>query len=358
MIDLRASTVFFLPFFFVLLLVGCGKKTMPVPPQTVVPESITDLQYALDQTGVTLTWSFPGRLENGERLSSIENFRLSRAMVALEEYCTGCPLPFSHVTIEGGRLADSEEKRIAIYQETDLQKGHRYFFKVQSRSGWWSYSGDSNVIFFDWDSPPNSPFSLDVKSADSALYLTWQGPEKLMDGTRITDGLSYQLYRSDNPLIVPAGADDQGFLPLGGLIGKVGFVDKGVINGKAYYYFVRAFRSHGETLQGGAPSQIIRGVPKDVTPPSPPLDVVAVKTVAGIALSWSAAQEKDVAGYRIYKRSSVSPDALLIGEVAAPNTVFTDKKIPGETELVYFVTAVDYAEPPNESKQSSEVVFR
>ena len=33
---------------------GCGKKTRPVPPDTVLPAPITDLSYQLDEKGVTL----------------------------------------------------------------------------------------------------------------------------------------------------------------------------------------------------------------------------------------------------------------------------------------------------------------
>ena len=37
-----------------VLLVGCGRKTPPVPPNAVIPEAINNLQYGADDTGVTL----------------------------------------------------------------------------------------------------------------------------------------------------------------------------------------------------------------------------------------------------------------------------------------------------------------
>ena len=37
-----------------LLLVSCGYKDKPVPPQTVVPKPVTDLRYQLSEKGVSL----------------------------------------------------------------------------------------------------------------------------------------------------------------------------------------------------------------------------------------------------------------------------------------------------------------
>ena len=48
-----------------LLVGGCGYKTMPVPPQEIVPTAITDLRYELDEKGVTLTWTYPAEDREG-----------------------------------------------------------------------------------------------------------------------------------------------------------------------------------------------------------------------------------------------------------------------------------------------------
>ena len=38
---------------------GCGYKNDPVPPASVVPKAIEDLRYSIDESGVSLTWSYP-----------------------------------------------------------------------------------------------------------------------------------------------------------------------------------------------------------------------------------------------------------------------------------------------------------
>ena len=63
-------------------LAGCGKKTRPVPPDTVMPAPIGDLSYHLDEKGVALSWSYPRSTVQGDRLPyRIEKFELLRAVI-------------------------------------------------------------------------------------------------------------------------------------------------------------------------------------------------------------------------------------------------------------------------------------
>ena len=112
-------TVFVMLF---ILVSGCGRKTDLVPPQRLVPAMITDLRYVLDEKGVTLEWSFPTAMENGEQLEIIEIFEVLRAAVKEADYCEGCPVFYDEpVVLEGGSLPAAGETRIAEYKEAYLQ---------------------------------------------------------------------------------------------------------------------------------------------------------------------------------------------------------------------------------------------
>ena len=50
------------------VLAGCGYKDKPVPPSQIVPKAVTDLQYQLDEKGVTLYWSYPRETVTGDKL--------------------------------------------------------------------------------------------------------------------------------------------------------------------------------------------------------------------------------------------------------------------------------------------------
>ena len=48
--------------------VGCGRKTMVVPPQALVPAAVDDLEYSLTDKGVRLSWFFPQKTVLGRHL--------------------------------------------------------------------------------------------------------------------------------------------------------------------------------------------------------------------------------------------------------------------------------------------------
>ena len=138
------------------LMSGCGRKTALIPPQKMVPVAISDLRYFLDENGVSLEWTYPVKMENGDELLAIENFEVLRAEIPEEEYCEGCPVRFEkQVLVDGGPLPAKGESRTATYNEADLRDGYRYLYKVRSRAGWWYPSSDSNLVSFFWRSPSN-----------------------------------------------------------------------------------------------------------------------------------------------------------------------------------------------------------
>ena len=75
--NLAALTVLLL----IVLLPGCGRKTALVPPRKLVPVAISDLRYTLDEKGVTLKWSYPAKMENGDDLQTVESFEVLRAPI-------------------------------------------------------------------------------------------------------------------------------------------------------------------------------------------------------------------------------------------------------------------------------------
>jgi hypothetical protein len=93
--------------------------------------------------------------------------------------------------------------------------------------------------------------------------------------------------------------------------------------------------------------------PADTFSPETPTEVVALELTDGILVSWKEVDAEDLAGYLVYRASGrrgaferVTPEPIQLAS-------FTDRDLtPGETYR-YVVTAVDSAEPPNESSRSS-----
>ena len=326
---------------------GCGFKTMPVPPQEIVPATITDLRYELDERGVTLSWTYPNRTVRGEELSDINAFDLYRAVVPADSYCETCPIPFGESIQVPGGVVPGNKPKSASYTSTLLRPGHIFFFMVRSRSGWWAESEDSNVVSFLWNIPPAAPQQLVAQTAGNGISLSWLPVNTHPDGSVIREPVKYQVYRG-------TGGP---FAPLAGLQDKAAYTDTQVEAGRNYQYKVQAMTIYEKGQVGGGITEPVTAVPVDRIAAAPPEGVTAVRTAAGVKVLWNAVQDSSVQGYRVYRRL---PDAkaVLIGEVSVPGTLFDDQDLPQAERWFYSVTSIDGARPVNESRPSAEVEVR
>lgn len=340
-----------IPVFLLVLLVlssGCGKKTLPVAPQTVLPVPISDLRYSLDEQGLKLSWSRPGFSETGARLKKVEDFEVLKAAYPAADFCEGCPLSFN-ATIPVRSPAPQKfghNDPAVTYHDQDLQPGYRYFYKVRSVAGWQVISQDSNVISLTWMVPVGPPTALAIDPGDKRLTISWQPP---VAETGRMEPLAYSVLRS---------TDGEHFDMLLEKTAETRFTDLQVQNGLRYHYRIRAFRlSQGAALPGRE-SQPISGLARDMTPPVPPANLSRVKTAKGVKLFWNMTMAKDLAGYRIYRRPASAQDPVMVDTVPADTLTYIDEQLPNTESVWYYsVTAIDRSEPPNESLHSLEVRY-
>ncbi|NOQ45378.1 MAG: hypothetical protein GQ559_01675 [Desulfobulbaceae bacterium] len=329
---------------------GCGFKSQPVPPQEVVPQAITDLRYQLSEKGVTLFWSYPIETVTGSDIVEISSFKMYRAVVPEDSYCESCPIPFGWpITLSGGALPD-EGKKTATYETTLLRPGNLYFFKVRGKSGWLAESADSNVVSFLWNIPPRAPEGLTAEAGDGRINLNWQPVSRHLDGTEAREPVQYQVERS-----LGGGA----FTAIGKLVSGTEYTDIQVQNGRKYFYRIQAVGVHEQGTVGGGFSEAAGATPVDRTAPAPPTNVKGVKTAGGVKVFWEPNKEKDLKGYRVYRRLPGDDAPTLVGNVDAPYTLFEDKTPPADAaRLFYSVSSIDTHSPGNESAGSPEVMIR
>lgn len=326
---------------------GCGYKTPPVPPQSVVPKAIVDLDYSLDDKGARLTWSYPVETIDGRNLSAIDGFELYRAEIPLDNFCSSCPISFAEPIELPGGVTAMEERQTAQYASGMLRSGNKYFFKVRSRTSWWAASGDSNIVSFVYHTPAAAPQDLKASVDGTSVRLSWSPVDSLIDGGSAELPVTYQVVRSNN------GKD---FSEIGGLLQKTSFVDTEVASSTTYWYKVKSgMRFEGETLDGSL-SPAVQARVLDTTAPPMVTGVTVIASAGDIRVFWDTTKADDLAGYRIYRRLQGEKQHTRVGDTGASTSLFVDTSVPSDTKVYYAVTAIDAA--GNESELSKDATTR
>jgi hypothetical protein len=336
-------------------LAGCGFKDHPVPPQQVIPLPISDLSYKLDESGVTLSWSYPSRTVTSRDIVDISSFKIYRAVMSPDDYCSTCPVPFAAPLIIPGHASpdkDQKQKKV-VYKASLLRPGNIYLFKVRSMGGWWAESKDSNIVSFYWQIPPMAPTKLTAIPKDSGITLSWQPTVSKLDNSPISGTIQYQVYRS---------VDDNRFRPRGQPLTETSFIDNDTINHKEYFYKVQALSVYPEGVVGGGKTGSISASSIDLAPPPVPAGIRVISTGGGVRIFWEPVKAVDLQKYLVYRRSCGEKTAKLIGTVNAPFAMYMDSEISEKSRLdsviFYSVSSVDNSTPGNESRRSAEIEVR
>ena len=94
------------------------------------------------------------------------------------------------------------------------------------------------------------------------------------------------------------------------------------------------------------------GTPVDVFPPVPPSDLRLFWRAEATELSWRDSASTDVAGYHVYRSGPDGSGFQRLTESPVEQTSYTDAARDPRGAYRYAVTAVDGADPPNESLPS------
>jgi hypothetical protein len=137
------------------------------------------------------------------------------------------------------------------------------------------------------------------------------------------------------------------------------YLDAQIEWGHTYLYTVRSVAQYPADSVESADSNPVQATPRDIFPPAPPGDLVAVyvagagETPASVELSWAISMEPDLAGYNIYRDVQGTPHARLNRDLL-PTPTFRDMSVIAGGQYTYTVTAVDRA--GNESHPSAPVM--
>jgi hypothetical protein len=133
------------------------------------------------------------------------------------------------------------------------------------------------------------------------------------------------------------------------------FEDNTVEPGQEWCYVSRFAMSVDPIIESESSPEVCLTF-KDIAAPAAPVGVSVFLRATGVEVSWSPSGEADLASYRVYRRAPPAEPAVLVGEVAAPETTLKDPGAKPGIANVYSVTAVDQA--GNQGPASTPVQVR
>jgi len=341
----------------VVAAMACGKTGPPVAPETRLPQPVADLAAVVEDGGVVLTWTNPIRRVDNTLLRDLTAARVYRS----EDDGLGEPRA---ALLRRGRIAGWDEvrtialadratgraaardQRLRLEDREGLAPGRRYSYVVLTEDAQGRVSPPSSRVSVTLIAAPEAPRDLTAVAGEREVRLAWESPLRLTDGSPVPGPLTYEVLRATDP-VTPG----QAVTPTA--IEATTFVDRSAENDRTYHYAVRALRQDAATLARGAPTAPVEATPRDMTPPAPPADLVAVPTSDSVRLSWRASPDADVASYVVY-RARAGEAFTQVGSTPSVRTVFVDSGVPPGTYR-YAVTALDAGARPNESARSNVV---
>lgn len=188
--------------------------------------------------------------------------------------------------------------------------------------------------------PPDPPSQLQAEATADGIRLKWMPPEG-------PDELRYNVYRGrpDEPLeLRPINREP---------VEATEFLDSEVTSGSTYAYTVRTAASAGVPYRESVSSEQVVLLAEDRFAPAAPERLVVVQEGPAVRLLWNPNQERDLAGYRVYRK--ITEDWVRIGPALVDRPTYLDGDVRPGQRSEYRVTALDRASSPNESAPSEAV---
>ena len=333
---------------------GCGKKGPPVAPERRIPVAVSDLSAVVEGPAVVLTWSNPGTRADGTRMRDLTTLRVYRR----EDAGDGEPKPallswgkvVGYDEIAAIRLAEPapatiEGSRVTWVDREKLTPGRRYVYVMTAMDSIGRSSPTSPRLVVSFLAAPRPPEGLTATAGEAEVRLAWTAPARLVDGSPAPATLGYEVLRATSAagpfaLVTPEP------------IAARDFTDRGLTNEQTYYYTLRAVRTEPDGRARSTLSTVAAATPVDLTPPSPPGNVVAVPAETAVRLAWNASPEEDVAGYIVYRAEAPGSAYVRLTPTPVTTTTYIDRTVERGKTYSYVVTAVDRAIRPNESARS------
>ncbi|MCI0658740.1 MAG: hypothetical protein L0170_16935, partial [Acidobacteria bacterium] len=342
--------------------IGCGKKGPPLAPLKRGPDRITGVSARQEGNEVVLVGLLPAHSQDGGPLTPITEvrvFRLDRGGLAggpetaSKTFQRSAMKQFtkdsrSIASLTGEALTAARAgRRLTFVDQKPLEgpipKGGKDLtyalvaVDAENRSSLLSPFAAIRIL-----PPPEPPVNLKAELSEKSIRLSWEAPPGPAEG----EAPLYNVYRSevDGIFLDPP----RNTVPLTALL----FEETSFAFGKHYSYVVRSVLVSGKSARESVNSAALGIDPRDLYAPAAPTGFAVSAEGGVLKLFWFPNDETDLAAYRVYRSESETGEFVQIGSVAPTETSFVDQAVKPGVRYYYCLTAVDGAEPPNESSRS------
>ncbi len=366
---MKRFSLFLVPLFLLFTFVFCGKKGPILPPIKKIPQKVEVFEIAQRGEKFILEWENPAAYTDGSSLSNIAEIEIWLAEQEREKVEKGSGGENKQISLEEfeeiARLAVTIKKeRFSAYQTKrgDAPGKFRYFYELTGKDF----------------TPKNLTFGLRVKdskkrkSAFSGLLsiepkiislppagtkatvfkdrieITWNPAEKNIDQSSPPHFKGYNIYKL-NEAGLAYRLNSQ-------LVKERKYSDKDILLGEVYRYFLRAVISDSPPLSESDNSEVIEVLAKDTFAPAVPSGLVSIATEDFISISWDANLEKDLAGYRVWRKMEGEDKYISLTPLPIQGNAFNDTSVEKNKRYYYAITAQDKS--GNESPKSESVSLR
>jgi hypothetical protein len=309
---------------------------------------VRDFKLTQEGDSLVLSWLVPQKNLLGQPLTQIHGFRLQRAELPELDPKASCIPDFrllADIDLAYPRAGQVQGEAVR-YQDAALRPDRRYAYRVAGYVDGRYLGAWSPTLGHAWGALPRSVPDFKAEAGDRTVNLAWSPATRRADGAALTDLAGYHLYRKT------AQEPWRRLTPQP--LTATGFQDLGLANEVAYTYTIRAVRRLGGDLLESGDAPAVTVTPTDLTPPPPPLNLVAVPTPQGVELRWDESPAPDLAGYRVYRRAPSEAQYRRLTPTLLNKPYFVDTTAPRGRTYYYVVTAVDNSKRANESLPSEE----
>jgi predicted small lipoprotein YifL len=349
----RFSLLLLLLFLF-LSLSFCGKKGPLLPPLAKIPNNVEVFDAIQRGERVILEWGNPQTYIDGSLLAvdiiEVWLYEAEKESPRKEEF-----------EVKAGLVASIGKKELTEHQ---INKGVassklRYEHKLSQKD-----FGSKNLIFglrVEDRRKRESEFSelrslkpiilsippqqIQANVFEDRIEIRWRAPEKNIDQSSPAYLKGYNVYRAEGEGLAQRLNPE--------LVKEEKYQDRNFVFERLYRYFVRASATELSPFVESEDSEKVEVVPKDIFPPAPPSGLVSVSVGNLISLSWDANREKDLAGYRVWRKAEGEAEFILLTPELIQENAYSDTKVEKNKRYYYAITAQDKS--GNESVKSDVV---